>query len=208
MAPTPETFLLRTSLTSPFGRKVRIAAAALSLSDRVMLMPADPLDENDTLRQQNPLGKMPCLVRADGSTIYDSGVIIEFLQDVVGSDRLLPARGDARFPALTASQLADGILDASILVVYDSRFRPGQPPAERWLAHQRGKIMRGLAAFEKAPPDPEKTDIVSIGLACALGYLDWRKQVDWRAAAPGLIDWLIRFSAHEPAFERTRAPTS
>jgi glutathione S-transferase len=203
----PENFVLRTSLTSPFGRKVRMAVATLGLSDRVTVMPADPLDENDTLRQQNPLGKMPCLVRADGSAIYDSGVVIEFLQDVAGSDRLLPARGDARFRALTSSRLADGILDASILVVYDSRFRPGHPPSEHWLAHQRGKINRGLAAFEKAPPDPEKTDIVSIGLACALGYLDWRKQVDWRDVAPGLTDWLMRFSAHEPAFEWTRAPT-
>jgi glutathione S-transferase len=208
MASPPETFVLRSTPTSPFGRKVRMAIVALGLSDRVMLMPADPLDENDTLRRQNPLGKMPCLVCADGSAIYDSGVIVEFLQDVAGSDRLLPARGSARFHALTRARLADGILDASILVVYDSRFRPGEVPAERWLAHQRGKIMRGLAAFEKMPPDPEKTDIVSIGLSCALGYLDWRKQVDWRGAYPGLVEWLSRFSAHEPAFERTRAPAS
>ena len=208
MAPSPETFVLRTSLTSPFGRKVRMAVDVLGLNDRVTVSPADPLDETDTLRQQNPLGKMPCLVRGDGSTIYDSGIIIEFLQDVAGTDRLLPKSGDARFKALTLSRLADGIIDASILVVYDSRFRPGEPPAERWLSHQRGKIMRGLAAFEKAPPDPQKTDIVAIGLACALGYLDWRKQVDWRSAAPGLIDWLNRFGAHEPAFARTRAPNS
>jgi glutathione S-transferase len=208
MALSPETFVLRTSLTSPFGRKVRMAVDVLGLSGRVMLMPADPLDENDTLRQQNPLGKMPCLVRGDGDAIYDSGVIIEFLQDVAGSDRLLPARGDARIQALTRARLADGILDASILVVYDNRFRPGEPPAERWLAHQRGKINRGLAAFAAAPPDPEKTDIVSIGLSCALGYLDWRKQVDWRAAYPGLVEWLSRFSAHEPAFVRTRASNS
>ena len=200
--------MLRSTLTSPFGRKVRIIIDVLGLSDRVTLTPADPLDESDTLRRQNPLGKMPCLVRGDGSTIYDSGVIIEFLADVAGSDRLLPARGDARFQALTRAQLADGIMDASILVIYDSRFRPGQPPSERWLAHQRGKITRGLAAFAAAPPDPAKTDIVSIGLSCALGYLDWRKQVDWRAAYPGLVEWLSRFSAHEPAFERARAPAS
>ncbi len=190
MSSETEKFVLRTSLTSPFGRKVRMAIDVLGLSDRVMVMPADPLDENDTLRQQNPLGKMPCLVRADGSAIYDSGVIIEFLADVAGSDRLLPARGDARFQALTRARLADGIMDASILVIYDSRFRPGQPPAERWLAHQRGKIMRGLSAFAAAPPDPEKTDIVSIGLSCALGYLDWRKQVDWRAA----LSWASRMA--------------
>ena len=200
--------MLRSTETSPFGRKVRTAIDVLGLSERVALQPADPLDENDTLRQQNPLGKMPCLVLADGSTIYDSGVIIEFLQELAGSDRLLPARGLPRFKALTLARLADGIMDASILVIYDSRFRPGAPPSERWLAHQRGKINRGLAAFHAAPPDPGKTDVVSIGLSCALGYLDWRKQVDWRATYPGLVAWLERFSAHEPAFERTRAPNA
>jgi len=182
-----------------------MAVDVLGLTGRVTVKPADPLDENDTLRQQNPLGKMPCLVLADGSTIYDSSIIIEFLQDVAGTDRLLPLSGPARFKALTLARLADGIMDASLLVVYDNRFRPGLPPSPRWLDHQRGKIMRGLAAFEASPPNPGKTDVVSIGLSCALGYLDWRKQVDWRAAFPGLVTWLDRFSAHEPAFERTRA---
>ena len=208
MSVAPEKFVLRSTLTSPFGRKVRMAIDVLGLSGRVTLVPADPLDATDTLRQQNPLGKMPCLLLADGSTIYDSGVIIEFLQEVAASDRLLPARGPARFKALTLARLADGIMDASILVVYDSRFRPGEPPSERWLAHQRGKINRALAAFEAAPPDPAKTDIVSIGLACALGYLDWRKPVEWRQAYPRLAAWLAAFAKHEPAFERTRAPAA
>ena len=200
-----EKFILRSTPTSPFGRKVRMAIEALGLSERVTVTPADPLDENDTLRQQNPLGKMPCLVLADGSAIYDSGIIIEFLQDVAGTDRLLPLRGRDRYRALTLSRLADGIMDASILVVYETRFRPDLPQSPSWLSHQRGKIRRGLAAFEASPPNPNKTDIVSIGLSCALGYLDWRKQVDWRPSYPGLVDWLNRFSAHEPAFEHTRA---
>jgi glutathione S-transferase len=200
-----ETFVLRSTPTSPFGRKVRMAIDVLGLSARVTLIPADPLDESDTLRQQNPLGKMPCLVLADGSAIYDSGIIIEFLQDVAGTDRLLPLRGRDRYRALTLSRLADGIMDASILVVYETRFRPDLPHSPRWLSHQRDKIRRGLAAFEASPPDPNKTDVVSIGLSCALGYLDWRKQVDWRPTYPILVEWLKRFSTHEPAFERTRA---
>ena len=203
-----ENLVLRSTVTSPFGRKARMAIDALGLSGRVTVKPADPLDENDTLRQQNPLGKMPCLVLADGSTIYDSGIIIEFLQDMAGTDRLVPLRGPARFKALTLARLADGIMDASLLIVYENRFRPDLPHSPRWLDHQRGKILRGLAAFEKSPPNPEKTDVVSIGLCCALGYLDWRKQVDWRPAFPGLVKWLDRFSAHEPAFERTRARDS
>jgi glutathione S-transferase len=206
MAAVPEKFVLRSTLTSPFGRKVRIAVDVLGLSDRVTLEPASTLDENDTLRLQNPLGKMPCLLLADGTSIYDSGVIIEFLQDVAGTDRLLPARGRERFKTLTLARLADGITDAAILIVYDGRFRPGQPPSEVWLTHQRGKIARALAAFEKAPPDPGKTDIVSIGLACALGYLDWRKAVEWRQACPRLAAWLTAYAANEPALERTRAP--
>ena len=206
--PAAETFVLRSTVTSPFGRKVRMAIETLGLGNRVTLTPADPLDENDTLRRENPLGKMPCLVLGDGSTIYDSGIIIEYLQDVVGTDRLLPLRGRDRYRTLTLARLADGIMDASILVVYESRFRPELPHSPRWLAHQRGKIKRGLAAFEASPPIPEKTDIVSIGLSCALGYLDWRRQVDWRPVYPGLINWLDRFSAHEPAFEHTRAKES
>jgi glutathione S-transferase len=200
-----ENFVLRSTLTSPFGRKVRMAIEALGLSNRVTVAAADPLDESDTLRQQNPLGKMPCLILADGSTIYDSGIIIEYLQDVTRTDRLLPLHGPDRYRALTLSRLADGIMDASILVVYETRFRADLPHSPRWLSHQRGKIQRGLAAFEASPPDPERTDVVSIGLSCALGYLDWRKQVDWRPTYPVLVDWLNRFSASEPAFERTRA---
>jgi len=200
-----EDLVLRSTPTSPFGRKVRMAIDALGLNGRIAVIPADPLDESDTLRVQNPLGKMPCLVLPDESTIYDSGIIIEYLQDVAGTDRLLPLRGPERYRPLTLSRLADGIMDASILVVYETRFRPDLPHSPRWLTHQRGKIQRGLAAFEASPPDPNKTDVVSIGLSCALGYLDWRKQLDWRPAYPGLVGWLAQFSAHEPAFERTRA---
>jgi glutathione S-transferase len=209
MAPTramptyPETFVLRSTVTSPFGRKVRIAAAALGMDGRITLTPADPLNESDTLRQQNPLGKMPCLLLADGSTIYDSGVIIEFLQEVSGSDRMVPAHGLARFNALTRARLADGITEAAILLVYEGRFRDPDKHSERWVVHQRGKIARALDAFEKSLPDAAKTDIVAIGLACALGYLDWRKPMEWRTKHPRLVEWLDAFAKSEPAYLRT-----
>ncbi|MBI4366972.1 MAG: hypothetical protein HY543_09160 [Deltaproteobacteria bacterium] len=91
-------------------------------------------------------------------------------------------------------------------MVYEGRFRDPGTHSERWLAHQRGKITRALAAFETSPPDPAKTDIVSIGLACALGYLDWRRPVKWRDTCPRLAAWFAAFAKNEPAFERTRAP--
>mgnify|MGYP002630854909 FL=1 len=206
MPPADQTLILRSTLTSPFGRKVRMAVEVLGLGPSIELVPADTLDDNDTLRRQNPLGKMPCLLLADGTAIYDSGVIIEFLQESVGSAALLPSRGPARYKALTQARLADGIAEAAILMVYEGRFREPGTHSERWLAHQRGKIVRALAAFEAAPPASDATDIVSIGLSCALGYLDWRKPVDWRSGHPRLVQWLNAFSRHEPGFERTRAP--
>ena len=203
-----EHFILRSTVTSPFGRKVRMAAEVLGLLDRITLVPADTRDDNDTLRTQNPLGKMPCLLTADGTAIYDSGVIIEFFDQLAGGARLLPAGGLARIKALTQARLADGITEAAILVVYESRFRDPGTQSERWLAYQRGKILRALAAFEAAPLDAAKTDLVAIGLACALGYLDWRQPVEWRADHPRLVAWLAAFARHEPAFERTRAPSA
>jgi len=201
-------FILRSTATSPFGRKVRMAAEVLGLMDRITLVPANPLDEADTLRKQNPLGKIPCLIAADGTPIYDSGVIIEYLDQIAGGARLIPAGGRARIEALTRARLADGITEAAILVVYEGRFRDPGAQSERWLTHQRGKILRALAAFEAAPPDPAKTDIVAIGLACALGYLDWRQPVEWRSGHPRLVKWLAEFAKYEPAFERTRTPAS
>jgi glutathione S-transferase len=203
-----QTFVLRSTLTSPFGRKVRMAAEVLKVSGRLNVVPADTLDANDTLRQQNPLGKLPCLLLADGTAIYGSAVIIEFLQDLAGSEQLLPRSGLARYTTLTRATLADGIGEAALLMVYEGRFRAAGTYSERWLDHQRGKIARGLTVFAAAPPAADKTDLVSIGLSCALGYLDWRKPVEWRTTYPQLAAWLEDFAAHEPAFARTAAPTA
>src|SRR5262249_7668138 len=137
----------------------------------------------------------------------DSRVIVEYLDSITSLPhrRLIPERGTQRFAALTRAALADGIADAAILMVYEDRFRPAETHSDRWLDHQRGKVVRGLAAFEASAPDAARTDIVSISLACALAYLDWRKQVDWRTGHPALCRWLERFGAAEPAFEKTRA---
>jgi len=197
---------LRSTLTSPFGRKTRMAALVLGVSERLTLHPADTLNETDTLREQNPLGKMPCLLLPDGTALYDSRTIIEFLQELSAGALLIPAYGVARYTALTRAVLADGIADAALLMVYEGRFREPGTHSERWLAHQRGKVARALAAFEAAPPPVAPTDVVAIALSCALGYLDWRKPVAWRENHPRLVQWLDAFAAHEPAFNATKAP--
>jgi glutathione S-transferase len=203
-----KTFVLRSTLTSPFGRKVRMAADILGVSGRIVLVPADTLDANDTLRQHNPLGKLPCLLLADGTAIYGSAVIIEFLQELIGSERLLPRSGLDRYKTLTRATLADGITEAALLMVYEGRFRDAGTHSPRWLDHQRRKIARALTVFAAAPPAADRTDLVSIGLSCALGYLDWRKPVEWRTIYPQLAAWLSDYAGHEPAFARTAAPNS
>jgi glutathione S-transferase len=204
--PAADRFTLRSTLTSPFGRKVRMAAAVLGVTDRLTLEPADTLNESDTLRLQNPLGKIPCLLLADGTALYDSRTVIEFLQELSGETRLIPASGLARYLTLTRATLADGITDAALLMVYEGRFREPGTHSERWLRHQRGKIARALAAFEADPPPAAPTDVAAIALSCALGYLDWRKPVAWREDHPRLVKWLEDFAAREPAFDATKAP--
>ncbi|MCP1200581.1 glutathione S-transferase family protein [Notoacmeibacter sp. MSK16QG-6] len=186
--------VLRSTRTSPFGRKVRMALLALGLQDRVRLEPADTLEEGATLRRQNPLGKMPCLLIGD-ETFFDSHVILEMLDALSGGNKLVAATGLARFRALTRARLADGVADAALLITYEGRFRDSVSASEKWLDHQRGKIARALATFENDPPDPSRADLVAITLASALGYLDWRRPVDWRTEYPGLEKWLNAFAA-------------
>lgn len=200
------TMVLRTTMTSPFGRKVRMAAKVLGLEPFITIAPADTLDEGDTLRQQNPLGKMPTLLLADGSVIFDSRVIVEYLDGLSGRPRLLPQSGIERYRVLTRATIADGIMDAGLLMVYEGRFRQPEQTSERWLSHQRGKILRAMTSMQQDLPDPHTTDIVSIGLACALSYLDWREPVRWRGDFPILEDWLNRFATSEPAYNATGRP--
>jgi glutathione S-transferase len=198
---TASDYVLRTTLTSPYGRKVRIAADLLGLTHRITIVPADTLDEADTLRLQNPLGKMPCLLLPEGSAIYDSAIIVEFFQEVAGNTMLLPWHGPDRFSRLTETRLADGITDATLLMVYERRFRTEEHVSQRWLNHQQGKIERGLAFFEKAPP--QGTTMIAVCLACALGYLDWRRPYAWRPHFPELVRWLNHFASAVSAFHKT-----
>ena len=195
--------LLRSSSASPFARKIRIAADVLGFSDRIEVAPADTSDPADPLRAQNPLGKIPTLVLEDGRAIYDSSVILEYLDFLAGGGKLIPT-GEARFDVLTHAALADGVMDAAILTIYEQRWREAATHSARWLDHQSGKIARGLAAFEAAAPDPAKVDVATLGLACALGYLDLRFGGKWRADHPKLVGWLDAFAARTPAFEATR----
>lgn len=195
--------ILRSSPTSPFGRKIKIAIAELGLDDRIEIVPADTNDPAESLRRQNPLGKVPTLVFEDGTTLFDSRVIAEYLDHLAGGSRLF-SEGEARFAQLRLQALADGICDAGLLQVYETRLRTVEMRNAAWVDNQAGKVARALAALESAPPAYDRPRIGEIALACALGYLDLRFEGRWRAGHPALVAWLGAFASTVPAFEATR----
>ncbi len=195
--------ILRSSPPSPFGRKVKIAAALTGLKDKIEVVLADTSDPTDVLRSQNPLGKIPVLILEDGTVLYDSRVIVEYFDWLAGGDVLIPAEPSARFTTLTRAALTDGILDAAILLRYEDVFRAPEQREPKWMAYQAEKIARALAAFEAAPPTGRR-DVAHIGLACALGYLDLRFGGRWRETHKSLVAWLDAFEAEVQAFAATR----
>ncbi|MDA8942364.1 glutathione S-transferase family protein [Alphaproteobacteria bacterium] len=199
---------LRSSPSSPFGRKVKMATYILGLDDQVTPVLTDTLDPNDSICEVNPLGKIPAL-EDDGTTYYDSRVIMEYLDAKAGGGKIIPASGPARFEALTRAALMDGILDAAILVIYERRMRPEDKYVESVVERQRGKIIRGLEVIAANNPsygNGAMPDIGEIGLACVLDYLDFRKQVNWRDHAPNLASWLADFAAAVPGYDESMPP--
>jgi glutathione S-transferase len=197
--------ILRATPASPFGRKVKLAASVLGLAGEIRVEPADTNDPADSLRQQNPLGKMPVLLLEDGSSLYDSRVIVEYLDHRAGGGKIIPREPAARFAALRLQALADGMTDAQILVIYEGRWRPPEHHVQKWLDYQNDKIRRGLAVLEADPPAlGAMPNVGHIALACFLGHRDLRFPGTWRADHPRLAAWLERFAAQVPAFAETK----
>jgi len=199
--------ILRSSPSSPFGRKVRIALSLLGLDAEAKVEAADTTDINDSVRRQNPLGKIPVLIAEDGMAYYDSRVILDYLDDRAGSGKIVPRASKERLSALRLQALGDGILDASILTIYETRWRKAETHEPKWLEHQAGKVARGLAALEAAPPQFEADELPHVGqitLACVLGYRDFRFSGKWRGDHPRLVEWLDSFAARVPGFAATK----
>jgi glutathione S-transferase len=198
--------ILRSAAPSPFGRKVQVALSMLGMDD-VKLEPADTMDPRDSVRAQNPMGKIPVLMLEDGTTFYDSRVILEYLDQRAGGGKIIPREGDRRFAALRLQALCDGILDASILQVYEGRWRAAEKHEQKWVDHQAGKVARALNLLETTPPElaasPQLPHVGRIALACALGYRDFRFGGTWRGDHPRLVAWLESFTARVPAFAMT-----
>jgi glutathione S-transferase len=196
--------ILRSSPSSPFARKVRVAVALLGFDGDVKIEQADTTDLTDSLRKQNPLGKIPALIAEDSIVYYDSRVILEYLDIRAGSGKIVPRDAAARLAALRLQALCDGILDASILTIYEARWRKAEARDQKWLDHQAGKVERALAALEASPLALDATpNVGQITFACTLGYRDFRFGGSWRDGHPRLVAWLDNFAARVPAFAAT-----
>ena len=196
--------ILYSSPPSPFGRKIKIALSCLGMRDDVTVKATDTMDPEDDIRGVNPLGKIPALI-VDDRVIFDSRVILEYLDAQAGGGKILPIGGDDRYAVLTLAALADGIMDAAILVIYESRLRPDGMQVESFVTYQRDKIIRGLQALDMTEyVNGAMPNLAEISIACALDYLDFRKQVQWRDHAPHLESWLAGFAAAVPGYADTK----
>ncbi len=192
------------SPTSPFARRVRIAAIELGLSDRIALetVQVAPTRENAQFAAQiNPLRKIPALVLDDGVTVLvDSSVICDYLDSLAGGGRLTPAAGAERWRVLTQQTIAQGMSDALVLARYELALRPETARWPQWAADQQGRFWSGLAWFEaradQALQDSRTTlDTSQIALACCLGYVDFRfTEFGWPERAPRVGAWYREFA--------------
>ena len=187
---------LHASTTSPFARKVNVVALETGLAERIQKIPAaaHPVNRSAALVAVNPLGQVPVLETDDGVVLYDSRVICEYLDTLAGA-AIFPA-GAARWRALRDQSLADGLLDAAILVRYETAVRPPEFLWESWRGGQWDKVVCSLDSFEAdAGGLGQRVDIGTITLGCALGYLDFRYAASaWRDGRPRLAAWFARFS--------------
>lgn len=186
------------SPTSPYVRKVVVLLRETGQMDDVTLQTGSgtPVDPGTAPIAQNPLGKVPTLERDDGGALYDSRVICRYLDDCAGG-RLYPA-APGLWDTLTLEATGDGIMDAAILMVYESRVRPEDRRFEPWVEGQWAKIARSLAALESRwiAHLEGPLDIGQIAVGCALGYLDFRHGArDWRKGHPKLAAWYEGFAA-------------
>ena len=205
--------LLRFLATSPYVRKVMVLALEAGLGERIEKIPTSPQADEDSLIEHNPLSKVPTLICDDGTVLYDSPVICEYLDSLHEGPRFFPEEGKARWEVLRRQALADGILDALILRRYEG-MRPAELRSESWAANQTRKVERGLDALEKEAEEEILADpygpltVGEIAVACALGYMDFRfPDDDWRRNRPALASWFDDVS-QRPSIRHTAPPVS
>ena len=172
------------SLASPYVRKVRVVMAEKKLDYHLVL--EDVWAPDTTILQSNPLGKVPCLLMEDGGAMFDSRVIVEYLDTLTPVGKLIPAHGRERAEVKSWEALADGVSDAAILIRLEKNQRPAELQSDAWIARQMDKVNAGLKAMssglgEAAFCSGNHLTLADISVSCTLGWLSFRfPEISWR----------------------------
>jgi glutathione S-transferase len=195
------------SLASPYTRKVRIVLAEKKIECELELVDVNPVE--NPANAHNPLGKIPTLVLDDGTALFDSRVIVEFLDGKSPISKLIPEDLRDRVAVRRWEALADGILDAGLLIRYES-LRDKKERSKTWTTKQVARVHRGLAQARselngRGWCHNDKYSLADIALGCCLGWLDFRKpgEVDWLAEYGSLAQHYAKLMAERPAFPDT-----
>ena len=196
------------STTSPYVRKVRVVMAEKKLDYQFVL---DDVWSTDTqVTASNPLGKVPCLIMEGGEALFDSRVIVEYLDTLSPVGKLIPSVGRERAEVKTWEALSDGVLDAALLARMETVWtgRTKNQRSQAWIDRQIGKIDASLVAMAQGLGDKlfcsgGHFSLADIAVGCALSYLDFRfPKLDWRNQHPSLVKMLERLEAR-PSFAST-----
>lgn len=196
---------LVTSLTSPYGRKARVVLLEKKIPFQLQV--ENPWAPGSPVAALNPLGKVPVLVLEDGVSVFDSRVIVEYLDHVSPVGHLIPGEPRGRMAVRGVEALADGVTDAAVALHLERKRAPEQQSGD-WLTLQESTLRRGLAALAEALGDKpwylgNAMTLADIACGCMLGYLDLRfADIDWRSAHPGLAKLADKLAAR-PSFRDT-----
>ena len=197
------------SLSSPFVRKIRIVLALKGLPfDMVIDAPSDP---GSRVTESNPIGKIPVLLTDGGEAVYDSRVIVDYLEALSPSPALMPSEPMARVAVKRWEALADGILDAGVAIMSERRRENPAEQSPAWIEKQQGKIHRALAVAAaqlegKTWCHGDVMSLADIALGVALGYLDFRfPETGWHSSYPNLDQFQQRLESRTE-FEETKPP--
>jgi len=188
--------------TSPYVRKVIVAGIELGLDNQIERVETLPWESGTKYGNVNPVGKVPALVTDSGQTIYDSPVIIDYFDSIHDGAKLIPATGPERYDVLRIAALADGMMDAVILLFSELTRRPKELHWDFWDDRMRNTVARSLDALETDAEtfDPSKPDLAQITTACGVGWIEFRLEVlgiDFRDGHPTLSTWFDKFSKRE-----------
>jgi glutathione S-transferase len=198
------------SLTSPYVRKVRVVMAEKKLDYEFLL--EDVWADDTEIQTHNPLGKVPCLIMDDSGSLFDSRVIVEYLDTLSPVGRLIPQQGRDRAATKCWEAIADGVLDAAVAINIEVNRRPAELRSQQWIDRQHKKIAVALDSMNKSLDDQPfcmgvNFSLADVAVGCALGYLDLRfSDLDWRSQY-GNLQRLDEKLQARPSFVATLPPT-